>query len=141
MIGIKRLDNIQYCVRDMLARKVPGDLIECGAWRGGATIFMRAALFAHNDPDRRVWVDSFEGLPAPDPSSWPKRRRRGRPRISTNGTEGCPSLWQSRGTMGTPRLRTRERAADRLRHGHRDIRAKTFIFIAKKSRIGPSADL
>jgi len=72
MIGIKRLDNIQYCVRDVLARKVPGDLIECGAWRGGATIFMRAALFAYNDPDRRVWVaDSFEGLPAPDPATYP----------------------------------------------------------------------
>ena len=72
MIGIKRLDNLQYCIRDVLARKVPGDLIECGAWRGGATIFMRAALFAYNDPGRRVWVaDSFEGLPAPDPATYP----------------------------------------------------------------------
>jgi O-methyltransferase len=72
MIGIKRLDNIQFCVHDVLQRKVPGDLIECGVWRGGATIFMRAALLAYNDSDRRVWVaDSFQGLPAPDPKTYP----------------------------------------------------------------------
>ena len=72
MIGMKRLDSLQYCIRDVLSRNVPGDLIECGAWRGGATIFMRAALLAYNDPDRRVWVaDSFQGLPAPDPGTYP----------------------------------------------------------------------
>jgi O-methyltransferase len=72
MIGMKRLDNLQYCIQDVLARNVPGDLIECGAWRGGATIFMRAALLAYNDPARRVWVaDSFQGLPAPNPAAYP----------------------------------------------------------------------
>src|SRR5208282_3319593 len=34
MIGLKRLDNIQFCVEDVLARNVPGDLIETGVWRG-----------------------------------------------------------------------------------------------------------
>jgi len=72
MIGMKRLDNLHYCIRDVLARNVPGDFIECGAWRGGATIFMRAALLAYNDPDRSVWVaDSFQGLPAPNPGVYP----------------------------------------------------------------------
>jgi O-methyltransferase len=72
MIGLKRLDNLHRCIQDVLAQNVPGDLIECGAWRGGATIFMRAALFAYNDPSRRVWVaDSFQGLPAPTPGTYP----------------------------------------------------------------------
>jgi hypothetical protein len=66
MIGEKRLDNIQYCVMDVLRRRVPGDLIETGVWRGGSTILMRAALKAAGVSDRTVWVaDSFEGLPAP----------------------------------------------------------------------------
>ncbi|MBM4361674.1 MAG: class I SAM-dependent methyltransferase, partial [Deltaproteobacteria bacterium] len=44
---------------------VPGDLVECGVWRGGASVFLRGLLEAHQDPDRRVWVaDSFQGLPA-----------------------------------------------------------------------------
>src|SRR5258708_32619924 len=52
MIGFKRLDNLRFCVEDVLARNVPGDLIETGVWRGGATIFMRAILLAHNISDR-----------------------------------------------------------------------------------------
>ena len=67
MIGMKRLDNLQCCVEDALARRVPGDLIETGVWRGGACILMRAVLAAHGISDRRVFVaDSFQGLPEPD---------------------------------------------------------------------------
>jgi Macrocin-O-methyltransferase (TylF) len=64
MIGEKRLDNLQLCVEDVLKRGVPGDFIETGVWRGGATILMRALLKLHGDTTRTVWVaDSFEGLP------------------------------------------------------------------------------
>lgn len=73
MIGLKRLDNLQACVEGALQEGVPGDLIETGVWRGGATIFMRAILGAYGVKDRRVWVaDSFEGLPPPDPEKVPE---------------------------------------------------------------------
>lgn len=66
MIGMRRLDNLQFCVVDVLRNGVPGDLIETGVWRGGATIFMRGILAAYGDIDRSVWVvDSFQGLPKP----------------------------------------------------------------------------
>lgn len=72
MIGLKRLANIRHCVEDVLARDVPGDLCEAGAWRGGAAIYLRAILAAHADDARRVWVaDSFQGLPPPDPTRYP----------------------------------------------------------------------
>lgn len=72
MIGLYRLDNLHDCITDVLRRGVPGDFIEAGAWRGGATIFMRAALMAYDDHNRIVWVaDSFQGLPKPDPKSFP----------------------------------------------------------------------
>ena len=72
MIGIPRLNNIQYCVGQVLARGIPGDLIETGVWRGGATIFMRGILKAHGVTDRVVWVaDSFAGLPPPDHARYP----------------------------------------------------------------------
>ncbi len=71
MIGLSRMDNIQYCVEQVLQDQIPGDLIETGVWRGGATIFMRAVLKAHGDTTRRVWVaDSFEGLPKPDATQY-----------------------------------------------------------------------
>jgi O-methyltransferase len=66
MTGRRRLDNVQFCVENVLAHNVPGDLIETGVWRGGTTILMRALLKLHGDVDRVVWcADSFEGLPVP----------------------------------------------------------------------------
>ncbi len=73
MIGLKRLDNLQYCIESVISENVPGDMIETGVWRGGGSIFMRAVLKAHAATDRIVWVaDSFEGLPAPDPEKYPE---------------------------------------------------------------------
>lgn len=64
MVGLKRLSNLQECIETVLRENVPGDVIETGAWRGGACIFMRAILRAC-DSERTVWVaDSFEGLPS-----------------------------------------------------------------------------
>lgn len=72
MIGWKRLENIQACLEDIIERDIPGDLIETGVWRGGALIFMRAVLKAHDIHDRRVWgADSFRGLPKPDAALFP----------------------------------------------------------------------
>jgi O-methyltransferase len=75
MIGRPRLDNVEHCVRQVVADDVPGDLIETGVWRGGTTIFMRALLDVLGDTTRRVWVaDSFEGLPRPDAARYPHDR-------------------------------------------------------------------
>jgi O-methyltransferase len=72
MIGLRRMDNIQHCVETVIREDVPGDLIETGVWRGGATIFMRGVLKAYGEASRNVWVaDSFEGLPPPDPGRFP----------------------------------------------------------------------
>ena len=72
MLPLARLENLQYCVVDAIVRNVPGDLIETGVWRGGATIFMRGVLKALGITDRDVWVaDSFEGLPVPDAEKFP----------------------------------------------------------------------
>jgi O-methyltransferase len=62
------IDNVENCVLSVLERGVPGDLMECGVWKGGLTILMRGLLKACGVVGRKVWVaDSFQGLPAPDP--------------------------------------------------------------------------
>jgi O-methyltransferase len=71
MIGMKRLASLQECVETVLEEDIPGDLIECGVWRGGASIFMRAVLAAHGDTTRNVWLaDSFQGVPRSDPANY-----------------------------------------------------------------------
>jgi O-methyltransferase len=72
MVGFDRLDNLRSCVETVIAEGVPGDLIETGVWRGGASIYMRGILEVHGVRDRTVWVaDSFEGLPSPNPAENP----------------------------------------------------------------------
>lgn len=99
MIGDERLLNIQFLAQIVLhpQNRIPGDFMECGVWRGGAAIFMRALLGDScdqfdNDSDREghcracgeewdahaalrgscVWVaDSFQGLPKPNPEAYP----------------------------------------------------------------------
>lgn len=69
MVGLKRLDNLQGCIEEVIREGVPGDLIECGVWRGGSVILMRAALRAYGITDRIVWAaDSFSGFPSPGPA-------------------------------------------------------------------------
>jgi O-methyltransferase len=111
MIGLERLDSLQACVIDLLRRRVPGDLIETGVWRGGTTIFMRAILEAYRDPDRLVWVaDSFEGLPKAEWDRYPNRK-------------GGPvdDLWKANDYLGVSVEQVR---ANFLRYGLLDERVK-----------------
>jgi O-methyltransferase len=72
MVGSRRLDNVESCIRSVLEDEVPGDFIETGVWKGGTTIFMRGVLRAYGIDDRTVYVaDSFEGAPPPDAAKYP----------------------------------------------------------------------
>jgi O-methyltransferase len=72
MIGMRGLENLEYCIDAVMRENIPGDFIETGVWRGGACVFMRAMLAAHGDKSRVVWVaDSFAGLPRPNPAEYP----------------------------------------------------------------------
>jgi len=67
MIGLMRLENLQFCVEETIRNNIEGDLIETGVWRGGATIFMRIILKKYGIKNKIVYAaDSFEGLPKPN---------------------------------------------------------------------------
>ncbi len=70
MIGIRRLENVQFCIESVIRDGVPGDLVEAGVFRGGAAIFMRAVLKAHGIADRCVYAcDTFTPI-APAKPHW-----------------------------------------------------------------------
>jgi hypothetical protein len=72
MIGTTRMRNLRLLIERVLEENVPGDLLEAGVWRGGASIYMRGILAAHHVDTRMVWVaDSFAGLPRPEPDAYP----------------------------------------------------------------------
>lgn len=64
MVGHRRLDNIEQCIRSVVQDHIAGDFVECGVWRGGASIFAKGVLNSLNVTDRKVWLaGSFEGMP------------------------------------------------------------------------------
>jgi len=73
MVGIKRLDNLESLIEIIAHENIPGDLIETGVWRGGASIFMKGVLRALGIKQRLLWVaDSFQGLPPPNSALYPQ---------------------------------------------------------------------
>ncbi|NBC24251.1 MAG: macrocin O-methyltransferase [Bacteroidetes bacterium] len=71
MIGMKRLNNIEYCLKIIEQEKIKGDIIETGVWRGGAAIFMKAVVNQLKLSDKTVWLaDSFQGVPKPNPKEY-----------------------------------------------------------------------
>jgi hypothetical protein len=60
----KQLDLVEQAIISVEQRKVPGDFIEAGVWRGGVIVLMRALIDAHAIAGRRVVAaDSFAGIP------------------------------------------------------------------------------
>ena len=72
MVGLRRLDNLHECLRTIITDGVPGDIVETGVWRGGASIFMKGVLTAYGEKRDQWLCDSFEGLPPPDAEHFPQ---------------------------------------------------------------------
>jgi O-methyltransferase len=58
LIDKPRFDSIDIISESIYKNNIQGDIVECGTWRGGMSIYL-ANLFL----DRTIWVcDSFEGF-------------------------------------------------------------------------------
>jgi cephalosporin hydroxylase len=67
-MGKGQLDHLEASLDALRRDDAAGDLVECGTGRGGAAIFMRAYLDAHEVTETRVWVvDRFRSSPDPGP--------------------------------------------------------------------------
>lgn len=57
LIGPKRLDNIEQCIKHITSHNIQGDIVEAGCWRGGALIYLKAclAIYDNNKNSRKIW--------------------------------------------------------------------------------------
>jgi hypothetical protein len=69
MTSWERLYAFYKSVQYVIQNKIPGDLVECGVWRGGGMKLAAQALLALGATDRRLFLyDTFEGMTEPDPT-------------------------------------------------------------------------
>src|SRR5688572_12988550 len=67
MVPHAALVDLARQTRVVLEQDIPGALVECGAWRGGASFLMALILRQAGARDRKVWMfDSFEGIQPPE---------------------------------------------------------------------------
>lgn len=67
MTSVERLYDLYKSVEYVVRAGIPGDIIECGVWRGGSMMLVAHTLIAMGDTGRNLLLyDTFEGLPYPE---------------------------------------------------------------------------
>jgi hypothetical protein len=105
-------DGVEYLVR----HEIPGDVVECGVWRGGSMMAAALTLARLGDTDRHLYLfDTFSGMAEPTAADVPspydgysphkrwRRRRSGR--TSNWAAVGTDAVRDAMRTTGYPEER------------------------------------
>ena len=66
MTSVERMFALYQAIEYIEAARVPGDIVECGVWRGGSSRLAALKLLALGSSDRTLHLfDTFEGMPPP----------------------------------------------------------------------------
>lgn len=66
MTDVPRIEALYDSAVQIHQNGIPGDFVECGVYRGGASMTMALALLAAGGLERDIWLfDTFEGMTAP----------------------------------------------------------------------------
>ncbi|BFU44195.1 hypothetical protein KRMM14A1004_24320 [Krasilnikovia sp. MM14-A1004] len=77
MTSPEKLNALVNSVRYVVRHRIPGDIVECGVWRGGSMMAIARTLIEAGDTDRHLHLyDTFEGMSEPTEHD---RRFDGRP--------------------------------------------------------------
>lgn len=66
MTSAQRIWAVINSTRYIATQGVPGDIVECGVWRGGSMMAAALTLLHEGESDRGLWLyDTFEGMTSP----------------------------------------------------------------------------
>jgi O-methyltransferase len=66
LTGDERVAALMNAVGYITEHKIPGNIAECGVWRGGSMMAVARALKSHGDSSRHLYLyDTFEGMSEP----------------------------------------------------------------------------
>jgi O-methyltransferase len=67
MTSWERLYALYKAIHYLVDNRIPGDIVECGVWRGGSMRLAAMTLLSLGTKDRTLYLyDTFEGMIAPD---------------------------------------------------------------------------
>lgn len=66
MTSQERIYGLIEAVNYIAKNKLPGDIVECGVWKGGSMLTIAEVLAKNNDTDRNLFLyDTYEGMSQP----------------------------------------------------------------------------
>ena len=90
LTSAERMYSLQIAVRHVVEAGVPGDLVECGVWRGGSSMLMARVLLELSVSDRRLYLyDTFAGMSEPSLHDGATVRGRWREAERANSNDWC----------------------------------------------------
>jgi len=88
MTSVEALFALYTSVNYVLDRQIPGDIVECGVWRGGSALLAALIMKARNISDRQLYLyDTFQGMPTPTEFDVDKYGRTGLEMIEQYGDD------------------------------------------------------
>ena len=64
-----KIAGLCEAVRYVVRHGIPGDIVECGVWRGGSMMAAASTLLECGEPDRELYLfDTYEGMVEPGPN-------------------------------------------------------------------------
>lgn len=66
MTSPERIFGLKEAVKYIVRHNIPGDIVECGVWKGGSMLAVADTLMDENDSSRILYLyDTFEGMSEP----------------------------------------------------------------------------
>jgi len=66
LTSLERMYSLYGAVEYIVRAGIPGDMVECGVWKGGSSMLMAAALLQLNDSQRNIYLyDTYAGMTEP----------------------------------------------------------------------------
>jgi O-methyltransferase len=66
LTSVERLNGLYRALHYVSARRIAGDFVECGVWRGGSSIFAALTLQRLGEDRRKLYLyDTFAGMSEP----------------------------------------------------------------------------
>ena len=66
MTSTERMYGLFSAIQYIVKNNIPGDIVECGVWRGGSSMIIAKTLKLLNDTSREIFMyDTYEGMSEP----------------------------------------------------------------------------
>lgn len=67
LTSVECLYGLYQAIRHVVCNSIPGDVVECGVWRGGSAMMMALTLEKLGDSSRNIFLyDTFRGMTRPE---------------------------------------------------------------------------